>query len=162
MVISGGFDPLLGIAYKRQIYPPNLAPKFITKYFKAGFFIELTAGIPLSVSFKGKHWPDTGKSEWKEVEVKGSGKIGIALSLELKLAKAKNAELVEGAIVGESGMEFEFSGVMREPEVKFQAKFPGIKGKATIKIWSGWVELNREFQLVAEHPFEPHIWKLGE
>ena len=158
MSVSGGFDPLFGIAYKGPIYPLTLVPGWLAKWVKAGLFYEVKLSAKLQGAFKGGYWPDDGKSIWNEKTLTGGGGGSGALSLELKLA---SSELVEGAIAGESGLGVEVVRTSSdEPEVELAIKFDGVKGKATMKALWGYVEFTREFQLMKERELFRHEWKL--
>lgn len=157
--ISGGFDPLIGMSYKGPVYPLTLVPGWLASWVKAGLFYELKFGAKFQCALKGKSWPDSGVSEWRERTVGGGGSGGGALSLELKLV---SSDVVEGAVSGESGIGLEVVGTSGdEPKVELAIKFDGVKGKCSLKAAWGWVELSREFQLVQERELYRKEWLLA-
>lgn len=157
--VVGKFDPLVGISYKGPVYPLTLVPGWLAKWVRAGLFYEVKFGAKFQCGFKGKYWPNTGISAWHEKTVMGGGSGGGALSLELALCP----DVVEGAVVGESGLGLEVTGTSGdEAKVELVIKFDGLKGKASIKLAWGWVELTREFQLLQERELYKKEWLLTE
>lgn len=158
MAVTGGFDPLFGVKFKKQVYPPSLAPEWVYKWVKAGLFFEFKLGAKLQCALKGKYWPHKDESEWGEKSITGGGSGKGALSLELKLV---SSDLVEGALTGEMGAGVEVEAASGEDaKVVVKLKFDGILAKATFKAAWGWVEVTREFQLVQEREHVLKEWSL--
>ncbi len=158
MAVTGGFDPLFGIKFKKAIYPPALAPEWVLKWVKAGLFFEFKLGAKLQCAMKGKYWPHSGESAWDEKSVTGGGSGKGALSLELKLV---SSDLVEGALTGEMGAGVEVEATSGDDaKVVVKLKFDGILAKASFKAAWGWVEVTREFQLVKERDYKLKEWSL--
>jgi hypothetical protein len=148
MQVAASFDPLFKIFYKGPIYPLTLVPGWLSKWVKAGFFIEVWGAIGSAVAVTGQYDPVDDKTRYSETKASASGTIGGAISLELKLV---SADVAEAAVSGETSLTAELSGAYAERfEINWVGKWDGIKGKATIKALWGIVEYSREFQIMAE------------
>ncbi len=148
MQVAASFDPLLKISYKGPIYPLTLVPGWLSKWVKAGFFIEVWGSISCGIGITGNYDPVDDKTRYSETKAAASGTIGGAISLEVKLA---SSDIAEAALSGETSLTAELAGTYKESfELNWSGKWDGIKGKATIKALWGIVEYNREFQIMAE------------
>jgi hypothetical protein len=145
--LAGGFDPLLGLSYKDQLYPPNLMPAKLREYLEAGLFFEIGGAFKFAVNYKAKYWPATGKQDTGEWTVSASGGLEGTLSIELKLV---DKDVVEAGVFGSTGVAIEAEKALGGgASVECKLKWDGLKGKFSVKALWGWVEFAREYQLVA-------------
>jgi hypothetical protein len=157
---TASFSPLIGIEHRGQIYPPNLIPGWLARYVEAGLFLTVGLGVDLAGSFSGKYWPDTKKTVLGKREVSGGGSGTMKLSLDLKLS---GPDLVQGSLSGSSGLGVKVALAHEEhATIEIQPKWDGIKASATLKAAWGLVEINRDFQLVAERTYDKWKWALDK
>lgn len=159
--VAGKFEPLWGFeSIEFPIWPATLVPPLLSVHLKAGFYLQITGGVSLSVSFKGKHYPTEKPDVRSKLEVELYGLVKLEVSLKLELVSSK---LIAAKAAGEMGVK---AGATAKDEegwgVDFFAQFTGLEVSFTLTACFNIIEVpTRKYPIIGESGKYTVPWKFA-
>ena len=148
---SLGFNPLLGGKFRIPFGPLSTIPQWLKKYGDAYFYVEFSGGIEVN-GYWGRQAPDR-----HGARLDGAGYIRGEIGASLFLI---DPDAISAEAAGKTGIALTARNddQASRPTALLELTWEGIKGRITIEMCWGFVEFEREFNIVEEMLLTKDPW----